>query len=70
VYVVFAHTHPLIPFPHFLSHLTGTKPPDRTCTALLFANIEKGKNDMGFFFFVSDRYTGSFLVTFPCIYVL
>jgi hypothetical protein len=39
--------------------------PDRTCSALLFSDFIKRKK---LTFFFNDSYTGSFLVTFPCIY--
>jgi hypothetical protein len=41
---------------------------DRTYSALLFSDFVKEKKMT--FLFVLDRYTGSFLVTFPCMFVL
>jgi hypothetical protein len=41
-------------------------PSGRTCSALLFSNFLKENNDI---FVHLDSYTGSCLVTFPCIYM-
>jgi hypothetical protein len=64
------HTHPPHPFPTSFPCQWYQLPlplPDRDCSTLLFCNFVKEKLT---FLFVWDSYTGSFLVTFSCIYVL
>jgi hypothetical protein len=55
------HIHPSPP-------PTGTTLPGRTCSAFLFSNFVKEKKKT--FLLIYDSYTGRFLVTFPCIYML
>jgi hypothetical protein len=40
------HIHPPTPFLPLLSPPTGTNPPDRTCSALLFSDFVEEKNDI------------------------
>jgi hypothetical protein len=61
------HIHPPTPF-HLLPPI-GTNPTlGRTCSALLFSDFLKEKNDI--FAWDKGSYTGRFFVIFPCIYVL
>jgi hypothetical protein len=68
IYTQYLHQiHPPTPFPHILLSM-DTNPPQptkthRTCFALLFSDFVKEKNDI----FV---YTGSSLMTFPCVCAL
>jgi hypothetical protein len=43
-YLHYIHPHTLSPY--FLPTPTGTNPSDRTCSALLFSNFVKEKNDI------------------------
>jgi hypothetical protein len=68
VYTVFAPYSPShTPSPHPLpSHWYQSLRQDLLCPPVL----QFYKRKKMAFMFVEDRYTGSFLVTFPCIYVL
>jgi hypothetical protein len=60
------HIYIPILFPHLLPLPLVPKPPDRTCSFLLFYDFVKEKK----WYFCSFKIaTGSFLVTFPGIYV-
>jgi hypothetical protein len=68
IYTVFAPYSPLTLFLLFLPLPLVPTSQDRTSSALLFSDSVKEKKMT--FLFVKDAYTGSILVTFPCIYVL
>jgi hypothetical protein len=65
VYTIFVLFHPPTPSPHILSLLTGTTPPQTGPVPPSCSVFVKNK-----VYFCLINYTGSFLVTFPCICVL
>jgi hypothetical protein len=72
-YFIFTHIYPFIstsPLP--LTFSSALPLPPRTCSALLFSEFVEEKRKKMIFLLVLDKdsYARSFLVVFPCIYVL